>query len=87
MNQGTMVQYEHQVADYLRQTKNHVCYCVTFFQRNRVTLSWGANGSVERGRYHDQLQCIYLQCIYLQCGRWLYVGLRYWKSRELRFVL
>ncbi len=29
MNQETMVQYENQVADYLRQTKNHVRYHVT----------------------------------------------------------
>ncbi|MGM0240926.1 DNA/RNA non-specific endonuclease [Enterococcus sp. AZ103] len=37
MNQGTMVQYENQVADYLRQTKNHVRYRVTpYFKDNEL---------------------------------------------------
>jgi len=37
MNQETMVQYENQVADYLRQTKNHVRYRVTpYFKDNEL---------------------------------------------------
>ncbi|MGX2947097.1 DNA/RNA non-specific endonuclease [Enterococcus alishanensis] len=41
MNQETMVQYENQVADYLRQTKNHVRYRVTPYFKNNELLCRG----------------------------------------------
>ncbi|MGM0238068.1 DNA-entry nuclease [Enterococcus sp. AZ103] len=43
MNQETMVQYENQVADYMRQTKNHVRYRVTPYFKDNELLCRGVH--------------------------------------------